>query len=280
MPTLKQLILDSTAELAPFSESPRLDVELILQTVLNKDRVFLFTEPDYAISQQQLGNINKLLARRLTGEPMAYILGYQEFWSLPFKVSPATLIPRADTEILVEQSLKLIQNLTSPIIFELGTGSGAIAIALAKERPDSQIIASDLSTEALKIAEQNVKNLAVKNVQLIQSNWLNAYPKTLQADLIVSNPPYIANDCPHLESNVKKYEPSSALISDENGYKELLTIINQSQYYLRPQGKLVLEHGIGQDLYLSEKLNQQGFISIQSVKDLAGIKRCIHAVFG
>lgn len=276
MTTIKQFLITASRTLSDYSDSARLDAELLLLKILAKPRTFLFSHPEYSLTQNEIEQVTNLLELRQQGTPIAHILGQQEFWSLPLMVTPDTLIPRADTEILVEQALLKLKTIEAPIVFDLGTGTGAIALAIASERPDAQVYASDTSSKALKVAQQNIESLAINNIQLLKSDWLNQFSK-LKADLIVSNPPYIGHDCQLIENNVKTYEPHSALFSKQNGYKDLLTIISQSKYHLRPCGTLLLEHGLNQELILNKALVEAGFKQISNHKDLADINRCVCA---
>lgn len=276
MKTIKQTLLEASAKLGSVTDSPRLDAELLLSHCLEQSRTYFFTHPDRNIEPSEEKQFSALIEQRLNGAPIAYITGEKAFWSLNLKVTADVLIPRADTEILVEVALNKIHNITNPTIFDLGTGSGAIALAIATERPDATIYASDTSDKALQIAQENAKNNQLTNITFIQSNWFNEYP-LIQAHLIVSNPPYIAYDCPHLEINVKKFEPNAALFSDENGHHDLLTIIKQSKYYLCRQGELLLEHGMNQEVLLMNTLKNHGFINIESHQDIQKINRCISA---
>lgn len=277
MTTVKQILLDSTKILSETSPSARLDVELLLQFVLNKSRTYLYSYPEKNLNELEYKLFLALLQQRSQGKPIAYITNKKEFWSLELEVTKDTLIPRADTEILVEVALEAIKDLNQPIIFDLGTGSGAIAIAIASERVDAKIYASDECQKTLKVAQRNIYNHQIKNIELIHSNWFDKFPR-LEADLIISNPPYIDYSCPHIEAMVEKYEPAQALFSDDNGYKDLLTIIEQSKYHLRRHGILLLEHGINQELILHKALAEKGYTSIENHTDLQNINRCIQAV--
>lgn len=276
MKTIKQQLIDSSLELNSISDTPRLDAELLLQHSLKRSRTYLFTYPEKILSHSEKLCFNELLSKRLTGLPIAYITGEKEFWSLKLEVSKDTLIPRADTEILVEAALNKLKNLQNPIIIELGTGSGAIAIALAKERPDATIYACDISKKALLIAQKNINTHNIKNINLIHSDWFKNIPK-VQANLIISNPPYIARNSTALEKHVKNHEPASALFSNDNGYKDLLTIINQCTYYLRHEGYILLEHGIHQEQKLNNVLKRGTFQSIENHRDIQNINRCVSA---
>ena len=276
MRIIKALLSLGCKQLQPYSDSPRLDAELLLSHSIDKNRTFFFSHPESEISELQCQKYTTLLNERSKGIPIAYLIGKKDFWSLTLEVTPDVLIPRADTELLVEQALQLLKNTTNPIIFDLGTGSGAIALAIATERPDATIYASDQSEKALQVAQKNAQNYQLSNVVFLQSNWFEAYPN-IKADLIISNPPYIAPNCPYIDKNVKAFEPSAALYSGNDGYQDLLTIIEQSKYYLCRLGVLLLEHGIGQELILKNTLKNHGFSQIKRHKDIQAINRCISA---
>lgn len=276
MKTIKETLIETTLLLKKISDSARLDAELLLQFCLNQSRTFLFTYPEKTLTAQEQTAFNNLIEQRLQGVPIAYITGEKEFWSLTLKVSKDTLIPRADTEIIVETALKKLEGLTQAVVIELGTGSGAIAIALATERPDLTLYACDISKEALKIAKINCEQHQLTNIHLLHSDWFSALPN-LKADLIISNPPYIDTNCPLIEENVKAYEPELALCSLDKGFKDLLTIIQQSTYYLRHHGYVLLEHGINQEKKLKDMFRNNGFSSIENHVDLQNINRCISA---
>ncbi|MEY4590634.1 MAG: hypothetical protein RL497_2710 [Pseudomonadota bacterium] len=251
------------------SDTPRLDVELLLCHCLAKPRSYLRAWPERALSPQQHTQFNQLLARRLGGEPMAYILGEREFWSLALKVSPATLIPRPETELLVETALEL-GPITPCRVLDLGTGTGAIALALASERPQWQLTATDYSPQAISLARQNSLLLGLP-LEVLESNWFSAV--TGPFALILSNPPYISADDPHLEQGDVRFEPASALVAEQNGLQDLFTIIQNAPNYLLPGGWLLLEHGWQQAETVLTKLTQRGFEQAHCKADLNGHPR-------
>lgn len=275
MNSVKSLLQKATRTLQSISDSPALDAELLLAHVMGKSRTFLFTYPEYNLSDEEHAHFLDLLKERLLGKPMAYIIGRKAFWDMDLTVSEATLIPRADTELLVETSLTLLQDEPTPLILELGTGSGAIALALAKERPDAQLIATDVSVDALAIAKQNAREHQITNIQFFTSDWFNHLPP-MQATLIISNPPYISSPtCLHLDANVAKFEPALALYSKLDGYQALFHIIRHSKAYLRQYGYLILEHGIDQHAALNAFCIEQDYQNVQHHQDLQGIARAI-----
>jgi release factor glutamine methyltransferase len=262
---------NGTEILLESSSSARLDTELLLAHCLGKQRSYLYTWPEKTLNSKQQVLFFNSLKRRQNNYPIAYITGYQEFWSLTLKVTPDVLIPRADTELLVEAALENILTIKHPKILELGTGSGAIALALATERPDSQIIATDFSDKALEVAEKNKQSLDLNNIQNIQSDWFEAIPQTT-FDLIVSNPPYIDPTDKHLAGGIR-HEPIQALTADNKGLSDLEHIINNAQLYLNIGGSLILEHGHDQGSVVSEILKKAAFQQISCLSDLGGNDR-------
>lgn len=255
------------------SGTARIEVQMLLQLVLGVSRAYLTAHPERALNEAQETRYRTLLQRRLNGEPLAYILGEREFFGLNFKVSPATLIPRPDTELLVELALQLIPLDTRQQILDLGTGTGAIALAIAHARPDAAITAVDASSAALEIAQGNATRLNCRNVRCVQSDWFSALGHEERFDMIVSNPPYIAETDPHLQQGDLRFEPRSALAAGEYGLDDLRHIIANAQTHLRPGGWLLLEHGYDQAASVRELLEKAGYLDIYSARDLGGIER-------
>ncbi len=268
---LKTAINDAVQQLQP-SPTARLDAEILLAHILQKPRSFLraFTETSLSASQYRL--FSALLARRLQGEPLAYIVGEQEFFSLPFKVTPKVLIPRADTELLVERALMLFPAEQVINVCDLGTGSGAIVLALAQQRPHWQFIATDNSRAALQIARENAKRLNIKNVTFITSDWLQALSQQ-KFNMIVSNPPYIDPNDPELAENVLRYEPAKALLAGDAGLADLKIIALQAQDALLSNGWLLLEHGYRQGDAMVAYLKSLGYRQVENLQDLSGLPR-------
>ena len=264
-------IKNGTEALSESSSSARLDTELLLAYCLGKPRSYLYTWPDQTLNSAQQESFLRLLTQRQSNYPIAYLTGYQEFWSLNLIVTPDVLIPRADTELLVETALEKIAKLEKPKVLELGTGSGAIALALATERPDSDIMATDLSAEALAVAEKNKQNLSISNVSNIQSNWFQSVPSNT-FDLIVSNPPYIDPKDEHLMGAIR-HEPIQALTSDNNGLSDLEHIASNAQRFLNSGGWLILEHGYDQGKLVSNILAKAAYQQINCLSDLSGNDR-------
>ena len=266
MASISQLIQNATQQLDPVSDSARLDVELLLCSVLKKDRSFLHAWPEQELKQQQFDSFEKKIELRLQGQPVAHILGERGFWSLNLKVTKDTLIPRPDTERLVELALERIPKNADWKILDLGTGTGAIALSLAKERPDSFITATDQSNAALNIAKENAEKNHISNIEFIQSNWFEKLAAQ-QFNMIVSNPPYIKENDPHLTQGDVRFEPLSALTSGEEGLNDIRIIIKESQKYLTKEGILLLEHGYNQADAVCDLLNKAGFANVSYFKD-------------
>ena len=267
---LKQLLADASEQLQPISDSPRLDAELLLGRACGWSRARLVVEQAAELSMQAQQAFDRLLARRRQGEPVAYILGEKEFWSLPLIVGPAVLVPRPDTEALVERALLLIEGATAPRLFDLGTGSGAIALALASERSDASVLATDQCEDALAVAQANGQRLGLRNVDWRAGDWYGAV-EGQRADLIASNPPYIAADDPHLAA--LHAEPHSALVANENGLACLRQLVAGAPDHLLPGGWLVLEHGWQQGAQVRELLSERGFHDVASDRDYGGNER-------
>ena len=270
--TIHSILNQAISQLSVESDSPVLDVELLLAHALGKPRIYLHTWPEREVPKDIQAQFETLLARRTMGEPIAYLLGTQEFWSLTLSVTPDTLIPRPETELLVEQALTHIADDDAAKLLDLGTGSGAIALAIAKERPRCQVLAADSSQKALAIASTNAKTLQLNNVEFILSNWFEAIP-TQTFDLIVSNPPYIAQDDPHLKLGDVRFEPDTALVSGPDGLNDIRQLIQQAPAYLNKGGWLLLEHGYDQADAVCALLTAAGFVNICDYQDLGGQAR-------
>ncbi|KAG4065055.1 hypothetical protein HA402_002309 [Bradysia odoriphaga] len=223
------------------SDSAKRDAEILLGFVTGRARTYLLAFGETPLTAEQAEKLKVLLARRERGEPVAYLVGEREFWSLPLSVSPATLIPRPDTECLVELALERLPAAPCAIL-DLGTGTGAIALALASERPDCQLTGIDLQPEAVALAQHNAQKLAINNARFLQGNWFTPVAGQKFA-LIASNPPYIDEADPHLGQGDVRFEPGSALVAAEQGLADLAAIVQQATEYLEPQGWLLLEHG-------------------------------------
>lgn len=255
----------------PGSDTAQLDAELLLAAVLGKPRSYLRTWPERELNAEQLQQFQTALARRQQGEPVAYILGQQGFWSLELEVAPHTLIPRPDTELLVETALELLPH--APIqALDLGTGTGAIALALATERPGWTVTGVDRVPEAVSLAERNRQRLKLNNARFSQSHWFSAVAGQ-RFTLIVSNPPYIRADDKHLGEGDVRFEPASALVAGEDGLDDIRLIIQHAPAHLQTGGWLLLEHGFDQAAAVRELLAAQGFTHTHSRRDLGGHER-------
>ena len=266
--SIAQWLTDARLVLAD-SESAALDAELLIRFVLQVNRAWLYTWPDRELSASQLNELTVLLERRRTGEPIAYITGVREFWSLPLAVSPSTLIPRADTETLIEWALELDLPARSRAL-DLGTGTGAIALALASERPRWSLSAVELNREAARLAGTNASNLGL-DLNVLQGSWFEPVAGTF--DLIVSNHPYIDPQDKHLSEGDVRFEPESARVASDHGLADLKLIIEQAPDYLEPGGWLLLEHGYDQAEQVCEYLRMRGFLEVENRRDLGGNPR-------
>lgn len=255
----------------PDSPTERLDAELLLAAALGKPRSYLHTWPERIVSSEAAQTYDGYLQRRREGEPVAYILGQQGFWKIDLEVAPHTLIPRPDTELLVETALELQPALPARVL-DLGTGTGAIALALASERPAWQVTAVDRVPEAAALAERNRQRLGLANVRIQVSHWLEGLADE-RFDLIVSNPPYIAASDPHLVDGDVRFEPSSALVAGVDGLDDLRVIAVQAPSHLTPGGWLLLEHGYDQADAVQVLLRENGFVEVSSRIDLGGHQR-------
>ena len=255
----------------PDSPSARLDAELLLAAALGKPRSFLRTWPERVVDREVRERFEGWLVRRRAGEPVAYILGRQGFWSLDLEVAPHTLIPRPDTELLVETALQLLP--ASPARgLDLGTGTGATALALACERLSWQVSGVDRIPEAVALAERNRERLRLANVGFRQSHWFSALEGERFA-LIVGNPPYIPGSDPHLQQGDVRFEPKSALVAGHDGLDDIRLIVAQAPRFLEPGGWLLLEHGYDQAAAVRDLLLGNGFSEVESRRDLGGHER-------
>lgn len=246
-----------------------IDVTAILCHVLACSKEYLISHPEIRLTHAQYAQFESLIIQREEEYPLAYIVGHKEFWSLDFIVTPDVLIPRPDTETLVELALQHCP--PNARVLELATGSGAIACALAHERADITVLATDLSSSALGVAAQNVKRHGLQHITLLCSDWFNAIP-VQQFDLIVGNPPYLADDDHHLLNEIR-YEPRSALVAPDHGLGDIHVIAREARRYLKPGGMLLLEHGYEQGAAVSAYLRECGYEDVRIVKDLSGHDR-------
>lgn len=260
----------TTQELRRVSDSPRLDAELLMMFVLDVRRSYLFAHPERELDGEEAARFASLVKRRLDYEPVAYLTGEKEFWSLPLKVTDATLVPRPETELLVEEVLALIPKNAVMEILDLGTGSGAIAIAIACERPQCRITASDISGPALAVAAENAKRLECSNIAFVQGNWLDAVVgKTF--DIIVSNPPYVAAGDPAM--NLLPREPRDALVSGRDGLDAIRAIAENASAHLTDDGWILMEHGAEQENAVAEILETAAWQKVRCLRDTSGHPR-------
>ena len=253
------------------SESPRRDAEILLEHVTGKARTYLLAFGETLLTPEQEAQLAALLARRKTGEPVAHLTGEREFWSLPLYVSAATLIPRPDTECLVEQALARLPDGPCRIL-DLGTGTGAIALALASERPDCQVTAVDVMPDAVALAQRNLARLGFSNVQINQSSWFSALAQHA-FEMIVSNPPYIDEHDPHLSQGDVRFEPLTALVAANDGLADIEHIITTAREHLVPGGWLLLEHGWTQGAAVRALFSAAGYASVEICRDYGGNER-------
>jgi release factor glutamine methyltransferase len=271
MASVYTALIHARGVLTTISQTPRLEAEALLTHVLNQERSHLYAHPEVRLTGRQNQDYEKLVARRAMGEPLAYIVGVKEFWSLPLRVSPDVLIPRPETELLVELALARIPVDEPQKIADLGTGSGAIALALASERPHCDITATDFSETALRVAADNARRLGLTNSQFIVGDWFA--PLRARFHVIVSNPPYVALDDPDLQDALLQFEPHAALISEAQGHQDIETIVRSAGSFLHPDGWLLLEHGCDQGDQVRVLFMRYGLREVKTICDLAGHER-------
>lgn len=275
MTTIAQA-LQQALNVLQHSDSDRLDAEVLLAHVLGKPRSYLHAWPDAQLHAPQLALYRQLVARRAEGEPVAYLTGRREFWSLDFEVSRATLIPRPETELLVEQALARLPADRPLRVADLGTGSGAVAVALARERKRWRLCATDRSAAAIEIARRNAARLQVPELDFVVGDWSSAFADR-SLDAIVSNPPYVAEQDPHLAQGDVRFEPRTALAAGAQGLDDLARLIQDAARVLKAGGWLFLEHGAGQSAAVRALLNKLNFRGIATLRDLAGLERVTRA---
>ncbi|MEA3250384.1 MAG: peptide chain release factor N(5)-glutamine methyltransferase [Pseudomonadota bacterium] len=269
---IDRLLVDAATRLAAAgSVTPRLDAEVLLGHVLGRERSWLYTWNDHGVGGFLRARFAALIAARAAGEPVAYLTGEREFWGLTLATHAATLIPRPDTECLVETALAL-RPATAQRVLDLGTGSGAIALALASERPAWRVTGVDRIVEAVTLASANARRLGIANADFQVSDWFAALTDQ-RFELIVANPPYLAEDDPHLALGDVRFEPRSALVAGGEGLADLHYLIGAARHYLETEGWLLLEHGMAQGEAVREALNQAGYGAVATRLDLAGRPR-------
>lgn len=263
-------LAEAAGKLAAVSDSPRLDAELLLARALDVPRSYLFAHPDDSMDPDAAGRFFGALQKRLSGMPMAYITGVKEFWSMSLLVSPATLVPRPETEVLVEQALIRIPRRAEMHVLDLGTGSGAIALAIARDRPACTIVATDVSVAALRVARENARQLGLANVEFLAGDWIEPVAER-SFDMVVSNPPYVAEGDPHLAR--LQHEPRGALAAGDDGLQAIRQISAAAPSILKAGGGLLLEHGADQADVVATILADAGWSNVETVCDLAGLPR-------
>ncbi|MFA6164859.1 MAG: peptide chain release factor N(5)-glutamine methyltransferase [Methylobacter sp.] len=272
MHSIKSILAAAADTLASGSDSAILDAEILLSLVLNKERSHLRAWPDKQLEPDQINAFWSLIQKRQQGTPIAYITGNREFWSRDFHVTPDVLIPRPDTELLIELSLKLISKESAPKIIDLGTGSGIIAITLAAECPFAEVSAADFSLPALRIAQLNAGKHKISHINFYHSDWFASVPDT-QFNLIISNPPYIAEDDSHLQQGDVRFEPQTALRAADQGLSDIKIITGAARSHLEHGGHLLIEHGYNQQQQVQAIFKDFHYDNVQTYTDLSGQPR-------
>ncbi len=270
--TLRELLAHAVRRLTESSETPRLDAEILLAAVLERPRTYLHAWPERTPEPARAARFAAWLDRRGAGEPVAYILGRREFWSLDLEVTPETLIPRPETELLVELALARLPTDRPATVADLGTGSGAIALALAVERPMARIVATDRSPAALIVARRNARRLEIDNVEFREGDWCAPLGNE-RLDLIAANPPYVAAADPRWRQGELRFEPPTSLVAGDDGLDALRVIVAQAPDCLKPGGWLLLEHGHDQGEAVPALLWERGFDAVSDHRDAAGLSR-------
>jgi len=278
VPSYRELVTQASELLYETSDTPRIDAEVLMQHCVGKNMAWLIAYGDSSADAGHIKDFFSLVEQRQKGQPIAYLLGYKEFWSMKLEVNEHVLIPRADSETLVECALAHLQDQASLTqashkILDLGTGSGAIALAIAKEKPQASVFAVDSQENALAVAKKNAANLELKNVQFLQSDWFSAINEH-GFDIILSNPPYVESGDPHLQQGDLRFEPDAALIGAGDGLEDIRQIVATAPDYLKADGKLLIEHGFDQALAVKEIMSRCGFIDIENHQDLNYLPRC------
>ncbi len=270
--SIDHLLDYAISQLAETSETAALDAEVLLSHCLQKNRSFLRAWPEHLPAEWQISDFMQLLKSRRNGVPVAYLTGKREFWSRDFAVSPAVLIPRPDSELLIELALELLPHGQPRKIIDLGTGSGILALTLAAERPLANVLATNISAPALKVAQQNAAQLQLNNVHFFESSWFDRITHT-EFDLVISNPPYISANDPHLQQGDVRFEPEIALVSPVDGLQAIRQIAEQARKYLKPHGWLLIEHGYNQQVAVQNLFQRFKYQKIQTHRDLSGNPR-------
>jgi release factor glutamine methyltransferase len=276
--TISDALHTATMMLSRTSASARLDAELLLEHVTGLSRASFRAAPERELPARAGWSFQQLIKRRSQGEPVAYIRGHQEFWSLLLEVTPAVLIPRPETELVVERALSHLDASVAADVADLGTGSGAIALAIASERPAARVAATDMSKPALEIAQRNTARLGIRNVSFVEGSWFAPLAQR-KYDIVVSNPPYVAQDDADLAADVRRYEPAQALFAGASGFEAIDILCAQAPLHLKDGGWLILEHGWAQSGAVRERLVRNGFAHVRSHADLAGHERVTEGTY-
>jgi release factor glutamine methyltransferase len=272
--TIAEALRTASAALEPVSDSPRLDAELLLARAIDVPRSYLIAHPEDTLDSASSDRFHAAVAKRGSGMPIAYITGEKEFWSMTLMVSPATLVPRPDTEVLVEQALGYIPRRAAYRVLDLGTGSGAIALAIARERPLCDVVATDISADAVAIARENARQLDLANVSFLTGDWIEPV-RDQRFDVVVSNPPYVRADDPALEALA--HEPCGALVSGDDGLDDIRRIAADALAIIGPGGCLLIEHGADQGRDVAAILEDAGWHEVRVIRDLGGRDRVCFA---
>ena len=270
--TLNDAIVAATAQLKNSSPTPALDAQVLLAHSLGQDRTYVIAHARDDLDTDTQKRFEQLVTKRLGGTPVAYLTGKQEFWSLPIMVTVDTLIPRPETELLVELALEKIPEYENSSILDIGTGSGAIAIAIANERENASVVASDSSAQAIEVAMRNANQLELDNIKFVEGATFDPLVNKI-FDLVVSNPPYVPENDPHLTQGDVRFEPRSALAAGHDGLDVIRQIVEQAIDYLVPQGWLMIEHGYDQESAVEKLFERAGFEEIECYRDLSGQPR-------
>ncbi len=276
--TVGSYLDDAAAILSIGAETARLDAEVLMGMVLRRPRSFLHAHPERHLDPGEAAEFEMLVRRRFSGEPIAYISGVREFWSMPLRVNRHVLIPRPDTELLVEKALVRTPEDEGVRVLDLGTGSGAVALAIARERPHAEVIGVDNSPEALRIARLNAQVLKIDNVSFLESNWFDAV-RGQKFHTVVSNPPYVINRDEYLMAGELRFEPQDALAGGDDGLECIGAIIDRAHNYIVRQGWMLLEHGAEQQRAVHRLLEAQRYYDICCYQDLAGLDRVTECRF-
>jgi len=280
--TYRSLLDDATQLLYDISDTPRIDAEALMQHAIEQPMAWLIAYGDSIASSEHTENFFSMIAERQTGKPIAYITGSREFWTLNLRVNEHVLIPRPDTETLVENALSVLDSNDALSILDLGTGSGAIALSIAKERPNSSVLALDAHQAALDVAQDNAKRNVLTNVQFLLSDWYSALDNKSSElsineprfDLIASNPPYIDAADEHLSRGDLRFEPSTALIANNDGLSDIEHIIRNAKKFLKRNAYLIIEHGYNQQAVVAQLFEHNGFQNIVCHQDINHLPRC------